>query len=81
MTKNELKVLMMNIVGGMDTLVRQINNEELIEPWLAEGVPDGVEEGDLEWFAEDDWNFSELADLFAKVIDSAVRDGGFYTGD
>lgn len=81
MTKNELKVLMMNIVGGMDTLVRQINNEDFIDYWLMEGVPDGAEEEDLEWFVEDEKEFAFLAEVFARVIRDAVEDGGFYTRD
>lgn len=83
MTKNELKVLMMNLTGGMNTLVRQINNKDYLYlyDWLTLGVPEDATEEDLEQFVKDPYEFADLVDLFSKIIWNAVRDGGFCTKD
>lgn len=71
-----------NVVLAMESLVRAVNNEELIEPWLMCGVPDGdiqqytPDEVD-EYFIEDN-NFAELMGLFLKIMSRAKNDGGLY---
>lgn len=71
-----------NMVLAMESLVRAVNNEELIEPWLMCGVPDGdiqqytPDEVD-EYFIEDN-NFAELMGLFLKIMSRARNDGGLY---
>ncbi len=71
-----------NIVLAMECLVREVNNEELIEPWLMCGVPDGeiqqyTQDEVDDYFVEDN-NFAELMGLFLKIMSRAKNDGGLY---
>ena len=70
-------------VRAMEFLVRSVNNEELLEPWLIEGVADGdIDENtpdeELEDYVADDKYFSELMDLFLRIMNAARKDGGLY---
>lgn len=73
------------MVKAMEYIVRNVNNEDLLEPWLAVGVADGdIPYGDLsddigetEYWTEDE-NFSELMGLFLKIMFGAKKDGGLY---
>ena len=70
------------VVRAMETIVRSINNEEYIEPWLMVGVADGditedTTDEDLECYCEDD-NFADLMDLFLRLMARAKKDGGLY---
>lgn len=55
-------------VKRMDEDVRNFNDEELIEPWLMCGVPDGACEEDYEWFAEDEDEFQDLVALYNRLV-------------
>ena len=72
------------MVRSMEYLVRSLNNEEFIEPWLMCGVADGDINGretdeDLKDYYEDDQTFSELMGLFLKLMHYAhVDESGLY---
>lgn len=76
------------MVKAMEFLVRQVNNEEFIGPWLDYGVADGdIEYGNLEVHEEDaenleyyisDEEFSELMHLFLRIMQAAHIDGGLF---
>lgn len=78
------------LVKAMEYVVRNLNSEEYLEPWLIEGVADGdIEYGDLSIKDEDfddygtaywikDKEFSELMRLFLAIMAKAKRDGGLY---
>lgn len=71
-----------NVVRAMDTMVRSVNNEELIFNWLALGVADGDITGketdeDLEYYCDDE-NFEELMRLFLEIMNDAYDDSGLY---
>ncbi len=71
-----------NAVRAMEMLVRSVNNEELIEPWLMCGVADGdidenTTDDDLECYLDDD-TFADLMYLFTKIMSRAHKDGGLY---
>ena len=71
-----------NVVRAMELLARAINDENIFETWLLEGVADGDIDEDttneeLEWYIEDD-NFSELMEVFLYVMAKARRSGGLY---
>lgn len=81
--KNRIKM-----VRAMETIVRNLNDEELIMDWLVVGVADGdinesTTDEELEWYAEDD-NFVELMTTFRKIMSIATnesKEGGcFYCG-
>lgn len=71
------------IVRAMELLVRSVNNEELIDPWLMCGVADGdindtTTDEDLECYVEDDEDFAGLMALFLRTMNNARIDGGLY---
>lgn len=72
MTKNELKTLKMNILGGMNEYILNLNDEDAIEPWLMCGVPDGATEDDLEYIAEDYEEWVDIVNLFARIVKKYV---------
>lgn len=71
------------VVRAMETIARQINNENIFETWLTYGVADGdIDESttdeELECYIEDDENFAELMGTFTRVIARANKSGGLY---
>lgn len=66
-------------VLAMELLVRQVNNESLIEPWLMCGVPDGdinrYEEDEVDESLIEKENYSELMALFLKIMTKANKSG------
>ena len=80
----------MQMVKAMEFIVRCINNEEITERWLLNGVADGeIDMGNVSIQAKDaevlsyyiqKKNFSELMDLFLKLMEEARKDGGLYCG-
>lgn len=77
-------------VKAMEFLARQLNDEEIFEKWLCGGVADAdIEYGDLTVTCEDalsdfydfyieDKYFSELMDLFLRLMKAAAKSGGLY---
>lgn len=79
------------MVKAMEYIMRQVNDEEVFEPWLMEGVADGdINYGamdigtddleDLEYYIEDD-NFSDLMGLFLRSMARANNYGGLWCDD
>lgn len=74
------------MVKAMEYIARQINDEEIFEGWLINGVADGdIEYGDLsgedeefdEYYIEDD-TFKDLMGCFLRRMASARKNGGLY---
>ena len=75
----------MKMVKAMEYIARQLNDEEITEYWLQDGVADGdIEYGDLttyaaldaiEWYIEDQ-HFSDLMDTFLRCMYAAKNHGG-----
>ena len=68
MTKNEENVLRANLLGGMDTYVRESGDEDKIDYWLREGVPDDSTEEDLMEIAEDENIFAYICEVFSHIV-------------
>lgn len=69
MNENEIKVLKMNLLGGMHEYMKSgVQDEDLQEVWLTYGIPDGVTEEDLEYITEDYEEFSEIVRLFGLLV-------------
>ena len=69
MRENEIKVLKMNLLGGMhDYMMNVVQDEDLQEEWLSLGVPDGADEEDLKEIAEDAQEFAEIIRLFGLLV-------------
>lgn len=68
---------------AMEFLVRSVNNEELLIPWLMEGVADGdIDENttdeELIDYVDNDKFFADIMATFLCVMHSAAKDGGLY---
>lgn len=69
MSENEIKVLKMNLLGGMHSyMMNVIPDEDLQEEWLSLGVPDGADEEVLEEIAEDAQEFARTVRLFGSLV-------------
>lgn len=79
------------MVKAMEFLARQVNDEEVFEGWLLNGVADGdIEYGDLRigfqdaeelsYYIEDE-EFAELMALFLRIMRRAEKSGGLYCDD
>ena len=80
MTKNEVQVLRANILGGMDTYMREVvDDEDYFMAWLELGVPDGADEEELMEIAGDEKEFNRIADIFSNIISNFTEEYG--TGD
>ena len=64
----ELTLLKMNLLGGMDSYIRELGDEDIWEVWIAYGVPDETTEDDLQSIAEDDESWRETCSLFGQLI-------------
>ena len=71
------------MVACMEFIVRHVNDEDLIMPWLMCGVADGdipygnlnTEELDVEYYANID-NYKDLCELFLRIMSRANKSGG-----
>lgn len=67
-TRNELTVLKANLVGGMNELVKSMNDESAYYDYWIEVVPDEADEEDLMQIAENEELFLMTTTLFAKLV-------------
>lgn len=70
------------IVRAMELLARAVNDEDVFEAWLIEGVADGdidetTADEELEYYTEDE-AFADLMDLFLHIMSKAKKSGGLY---
>jgi len=56
------------VLKAMDNAVRNMNDEEVFEPWLMCGVPDGADDDDYLSIAEDHDNYKDVVRTFAKCV-------------
>ena len=76
------------MVKAMEFICRQINDEDVLEGWLMNGVADGdIQYGDLTTCASadmdyyiEDYNFSEMMACFLRRMVRAKKSGGLYCG-
>ena len=72
---NEKLILKANILGGMDSYIREyIEDENLFEYWLQEGVPDESDEAMLLECAENDENFTHICRVFGTILKADLED-------
>lgn len=73
-----------DVVRAMETMVRTINDETIIDSWLMVGVADGditsetTNEEIEEMGYTDDTTFMELMTLFLKLMHRAGNDGLYF---
>lgn len=61
-------LLRANLLGGMNSYIIQLGDEEILEPWFMCGVPDGCTEKELMEIAEDEDEFRRITKEFAELI-------------
>lgn len=74
------------MVKAMEYIARQINDEDVFDGWLRNGVADGdidygdlsAEEDGVECYTEDDADFADLMDTFLWCMKRAAKSGGLY---
>jgi len=64
----DMTLLKANLLGGMNAYIIELGDEDILEPWLMCGVPDGCTEEELMEIAEDDEEFRRIVKEFAKLI-------------
>lgn len=80
----------MKMVIAMEYIARCVNNEDIFDAWLLSGVADGDlpaneiliscrENPELDYYIQDK-NFSELMQVFLRLMSAARKDGGLYSG-
>jgi hypothetical protein len=65
---DEIKLLRMNIMGGMHSYVLELGDEDLLDYWFTYGLPDEVTEEMLAEYAEDDDIWIGVVQAFAKIV-------------
>lgn len=53
---------------AMDDFMHSMNDEELIDSWLTNGVPDEASEDDYRFIAEDDESYMECVRIFQRTV-------------
>lgn len=70
MTVNEVITLRMNILGGMDTYIREvIGDDDCTDIWNVKGIPDGADEVDFMEIANDDSEWSRICYVFGTLLE------------
>lgn len=64
MTMKQIKI---KLLHEMDNFIRNIGDEDILETWLMCGLPDGADEEDYIFFAENEENWTEICSLFGKL--------------
>ena len=65
------------LIKAMDTVVRYLNNEEAVEPWLMCGLPDGGDDRDCEDIGSDPEMMDVACSCFGRIMRRASKDGWF----
>ena len=63
------------VLKAMDQTVREcVNDEGYMECWLMVGIPDGSTDADFWDYAEDEDDFNEFLETYARLIDRLDAD-------
>ena len=97
LTPEQLEIVMqpenvaerVELLKAMDVVIRSLNDEEVMDLWLTNGVPDGADDSDYEFIAEDvatpededgDTScFEECCRCFTACIAAGAKHG-YYSG-
>ena len=67
MTKNEMIVLKMNMLGGMNEYIKNLSDEDAYMRWI-NFVPDECDEDDLLFIATDEELWTDTCKLFGRLV-------------
>lgn len=70
------------LVDAMDFIAHCVNDEDVLDFWLTNGVADGdidytASDGSLEYYCRDE-NFAHLMETFLSLMEKAKHSGGLY---
>lgn len=79
------KKLRCEIVRAMEKIARCVNDEEVFDIWLLDGVADGdidetTTDEELEYYISDN-EFAYLMNVFTILMKHAYKSGGLYVDD
>lgn len=75
MNKDEMMILRCNMLGGMDTYVREIiGDDDITERWDMFGVPDGADKVDVMEIAEDEHEWARICAYFGNIVRTLAMD-------
>lgn len=83
---NQERIDRQKMIVCMDFIASCINDEDVLDGWLMNGVPDGMLNDSLDptQIDDDDWlitdGFEDLMRCFLRRMSSAYRNGGLYCG-
>lgn len=66
-TAQEMKVLKMNILGGMNTYILEKGDEDVMAIWFEKALPDQCTEEDLETIVDDEELWCATCGLFGQL--------------
>ena len=69
----ETRIIMMNMLGGADSIIREYGDENVFEPWSMCGVPDGANEEDLEDIVDDLEEFTDIMECFCRQLRQIIK--------
>jgi hypothetical protein len=64
----EAKILRANLLGGMNSYIKELGDEEIWVEWIAFGVPDECDEDTLMEIANDEPEFVRITKVFHSLI-------------
>lgn len=67
-TREELIKIRIELAKQMNQYILNLGDEEIYDAWFEEGIPDGPQEDDYEFFASDDKEWKELCELFGALV-------------
>lgn len=82
-----MKTERIKLIRAMEFIARQVNDEDVFEAWLINGVADGdiaygdlcgcSEESDLSCYIDDE-DFADIMACFLRTMSRANKSGGLY---
>ena len=66
--KKETITTRIKVLQTIDYAIRTMNDEDVMEPWLMDGVPDEADFDDYQSIAEDHDEYTYTVKLFAKLV-------------
>jgi hypothetical protein len=66
-TTQEMKVLKMNILGGMNSYILEKGDEDVMADWFQYGLPDNCTEEDLAEIVDDEELWCDICGLFGRL--------------
>lgn len=64
----EALILRANLLGGMDSYMKELGDEEIWMEWITYGIPDECDEETLMAIAEDEPEFVRITKIFHTLI-------------